>query len=88
MELIYTGVNRNKFHNELNEQGIYPDPVKAGKTDDEIILTMPDDTPQSTLDQIEQIYQNHDPAPTPPQPTEADYLLDLDFRLSMLELGL
>ena len=26
--------------------------------------------------------------PEPPQPTTEDYLLDLDFRLSMLELGL
>jgi len=24
----------------------------------------------------------------PPQPTEDDYLIDLDFRLSMIELGL
>jgi hypothetical protein len=28
------------------------------------------------------------PPPPPPQPTEADYLIDLDFRLSLLELGL
>lgn len=24
----------------------------------------------------------------PPQPTEIDYLLDLDYRISMIELGL
>ncbi|EHQ88304.1 hypothetical protein [Desulfosporosinus youngiae] len=28
------------------------------------------------------------PDPLPPEPTYEDYLLDLDFRLSMVELGL
>ena len=28
------------------------------------------------------------PLPVIPEPTEADYLIDLDFRLSMIELGL
>lgn len=35
---------------------------------------------------MEQYWQEN--PPTPPEPTEADYLLDLDFRLSMIELGL
>lgn len=35
---------------------------------------------------MEQYWQEN--PPEPPEPTEADYLLDLDFRLSMIELGL
>ncbi|MEG6521152.1 hypothetical protein [Desulfotomaculum sp. 1211_IL3151] len=35
---------------------------------------------------FEQYWQEN--PPSPPKPTEIDYLLDLDYRLSMIELGL
>lgn len=37
---------------------------------------------------IQTIIDAHDTTPLPPQPSQDDYLLDLDFRLSLLELGL
>lgn len=37
---------------------------------------------------VQAVIDAHNPEQLPPQPTSDDYLIDLDFRISMIELGL
>lgn len=60
-------------------------PVQA--TENEVYIFVPDGTPQEVIDQITDIVTNHDPTPLPPKPGLENYLLELDFRISLLELG-
>lgn len=76
--------NVPKLLNEFNLANIKPYPVfdnKDGTGD----FAFPEGIDMVL---VQQIIDAHDPTPLPPQPTEIDYLLDLDFRLSMIELGL
>lgn len=91
MKLHYAKPNiLSKLHDEILKAGITPDFVE-GKGDD-IWITVPDSTLQPVIDQINLIVANHDPTPIPPLPTDSellrDYVLDLDYRLILVELGL
>lgn len=63
--------------------------------DDGSIQCIPEDgateDEKAMFDEFRQAYPNGKPQPViepqPPQPTEEDYLLDLDYRLSKIELG-
>ena len=82
--MIIKSCNVNKLHNELRSVGIAPFPVfELENGDGEFTFQEGTD-----IDLVQQIIDEHDPTPLPPQPTQDDYLLDLDFRLSMIELGL
>lgn len=77
------GVNVGVLHTELNNYGIYPYPVfNYGDYGD---FTFADDT---NMDLVQQIIDAHDPTPIPPAPTQDDFLLDLELRMTMLELGI
>jgi len=83
-------VNPNKLHSELITANLAPllvqnDLVQGGNIAVNTWLTYPDDADTQA---IQVVINAHDPTPLPPQPTQDDYLLDLDYRLSMIELGL
>jgi len=83
-------VNPDKLHNELIKANLAPlrvnnDLIKGETTAINTWLTYPDDADTQA---IQVVINAHDPTPLPPQPTQDDYLLDLDYRLSMIELGL
>lgn len=40
------------------------------------------------MDLVQQIIDAHDPTPIPPAPTQDDFFIDLELRMTMLELGL
>ena len=77
-ELISNGINPIRENNTSAIHG----------TETEVYIYIPDDTPQDMIDQITTIVNAHDPTPLPPQPTQDDYLLDLDYRLCKIELGI
>jgi hypothetical protein len=83
VRIEYIGVNTNKLHDELIAHGIVPLLVQS--KDNVTWITYPEGTDMAA---VQAIIDAHDPTPVPPQPTEADYLVDLDYRLSKLELGL
>ena len=90
--MIILAKNKNpmKLHNELIAASLAPlrveNDLERGKTTAvNVWLTYPDD---ANMQVIQAIIDAHDPTPLPPQPTQDDYLLDLDYRLSMIELGL
>lgn len=83
MRKHYIGVNTNKLHDELITTGITPLLVESKDSDTWITFAEGTD-----MIAVQTIIDAHDPTPLPPQPTEVDYLLDLDYRLSMIELGL
>lgn len=43
---------------------------------------------EDILADIDTVISNHDPTPLPAPPTTDEYLIDLDYRLTMQELGL
>lgn len=72
-----------KLTNEFQDKGIIPHPIfdnEDGTGD----FTFAEGT---DMELVQQIIDAHDPTPLPLQPTQDDYLLDLDFRLSIIELG-
>jgi hypothetical protein len=79
----YTGVNTNKLHDELIKAGVIP--ILVESKDNDTWITFADGTDMTV---VQTVITAHDPTPLPPQPTEADYLVDLDYRLSMIELGI
>lgn len=88
--MIIKNVNPSKLQDDLINAGIMPISVINDRKEGQIVaentwITFTEDT---DMDLAQQIIDTHDPMPLPPQPTEIDYLLDLDFRLSMIELGL
>lgn len=82
--MIIEDINVNKLHDEFIKKGIRPFPVlDLGDGSGDFVF------PEGTdMTAVQSIIDAHDPTPLPPQPNQDDYLLDLDFRLSMLELGL
>lgn len=85
-KLEFMNLNTNKFHDELLINNIIPKIVES--KDNLTWITIPEDTPQEIIEQINYLASIHDPAPLPLRPTQDDYLIDLDFRLSLIELGL
>ena len=87
MKKEYMNVDANKLHMELIDRGIIPLTVKS--TGDRTIIVFEHDT---DMELAEQIVSAHDPTPMPPQLTEKeilrDYILDIDYRLILMELGL
>ena len=82
--MIIKDVNVQKLHTEFNIQGIYPNPVLIHENGDgEFIFT--NDT---NMDLVQSIIDAHDPTPIPSLPTQDDFLIDLELRMTMLELGL
>ena len=81
---IIENVNANKLHDELIASGVTPIMVLI-RPDESVELMLSDDIDMTA---VQAIIDAHNPAPLPPQPTSDDYLIDLDFRLSMIELGL
>jgi hypothetical protein len=82
IKLHFVGVNTNKLHDELIIAGIVPKLVESINNDTWITVQ---DSQEATVNTV---VAAHNPASLPPQPTEADYLLDLDFRLSKIKLGI
>ncbi|OCZ53783.1 hypothetical protein [Dehalobacter sp. TeCB1] len=82
MKLEFTGVNTNKLHDELIAGGVIPQLVES--KDEKTWVTVE----ESQVDAVNAIVSVHDPTPLPAKPTETDYLLDLDYRLSKIELGI
>jgi hypothetical protein len=78
-ELINSGVECSVFHNL--EDGRY----YIG--DCEIMFAENTD-----MNLVQQIIDAHDPTPLPPQPTteelQIEYNIDLDYRISLIEMGL
>lgn len=83
MKVEYLNVNTNKLHDELITAGIKPLLVES--LDNKTWITFKD-----TVDMIavQAVIDAHNPTPLPPQQTVDDYIIDLDFRLSMHELGI
>ena len=86
--MIIKNCNVNKLHDELRKAGIKPFPVFELENGDGD-FTFADGT---DMELVQQIIEKHDPTPLPPQPTETemlmDYVVDVDFRVVLLELGL
>jgi len=90
MKITISNVNPNKLHDELLKASISPVLTEHDRPVGEYIapntwITFTDDTDMTV---VQAIIDAHDPTPQPPQPTQDDYLIDLDYRLSMIELGL
>lgn len=90
MKKEYLNVNTNKLHDELINAGIMPLLVESNMIKGEYIaektwITFSDDVDMTV---VQTVIDAHNPVPLPPQPTEFDYLIDLDFRISMIELGI
>lgn len=83
MKKEYINVNTNKLHDELIEVGIVPLLVES--LNDKTWITFDD---EADIVAIQVVIDAHNPEPLPPQPTSDDYLIDLDFRISMIELGI
>lgn len=83
MKEHYININTTKLHDELIVAGITPLLVES--KDGDTWITFAEGT---DLILVAQVVAAHDPTPVPTQPTQDDYLLDLDYRLSMIELGL
>lgn len=43
---------------------------------------------EALISDIEQVIVSHDPTPIPQTPTMEDYILDIDYRLTMQEIGI
>lgn len=72
MRLHYSNVHPNKLHDEIRAAGINPWPVESKGS--EVWLGLPDNTPQTTIDQINAIVSAHDP--TPPTVVDPDAELE------------
>lgn len=87
--MIVKNVVPNKLHQELVDAGVECS-VSHNLEDGRYFvgdceIKFADNTDMSA---VQAVIDAHNPAPLLPQPTEFDYLIDLDFRLSMIELGL
>ncbi|MDC6268004.1 hypothetical protein [Lysinibacillus fusiformis] len=81
-------VNPNKLMDELLSHNIKSTITSDLKENEYIAKNVTIRIDDSTdLDLVKHIISVHVPT-TSPKPTEMDYLLDLDFRLSKLELNL
>jgi hypothetical protein len=83
MKIEYIDINHNKLHDELIENGIIP--ILVESLENKTWITYADDTDMAA---VQAIIDVHDSTPYPPQPTAEDYLIDLDYRLSLIELGI
>lgn len=84
MKKIYSNVNANKLHDEFNKSRIYPYPVLIFDNGD-AEFTFSEDT---DMNMVQVIVDNHNPIAVQSKSTEIEYLLELDFRISLIELGL
>lgn len=82
-------VNPNKLVDELVNAGIKIICATNDKQENEHIAenTWIEFEDGTDMELVQSIIDNHNPEPTPAQPTLDDYLLNLEFRLAMLELG-
>lgn len=92
MKSHYINVNTNKLHGELISHGIHPILVE-NDLDIESSQTIADNTyitfaVDTDMQLVQSIIDAHDPTPNPPAPTADDFLLDIELRVTMLELGL
>ena len=86
--MIIKNCNVNKLHEEFVRSGIDPFPVfELANGDGD--FTFPKNTDTAL---IQQIIDTHDPTPLPTEPTteelQLEYNIDLDYRLSLIEMGL
>ena len=86
--MIIKNVNVSKLHDEFIESGIKPYPVFILENGDGD-FTFSENT---DIELVQQIIAAHDPAPLSLKPTQTEelmnYILEVDFRLIMLEMGL
>ncbi len=73
---FYKTHNLEKLHDELLQSGIKPMYVEG--FDNDIWITIQDDTPQEVVDKIETIINAHDPIPPPQPPTPEERLKALE----------
>lgn len=84
--MIFEHVNRLKLSQELHDAGVVchvfaiDDSSEYGAN-----IIFADGT---DMDLVQSIVDAHDPTPIAPQPSQDDFLLDLELRMTMLELGL
>lgn len=90
--MILTNINPSKLMGEFIKAGI--DVNNMLITSDATIknpiatkATLHIDSATNT-DLIAKIIDAHDPTPIPPPPTQDDFLIDLELRMTMLELGI
>lgn len=83
--MILNNVNQNKLHQELINAGIEVDKIKVFTLMDDVHLTLSDDV---DMQLAQSIIDAHDPTPIPPAPTQDDFLIDLELRMTILELGI
>ena len=81
MKLEYLNVNADKLHDELLASGIIPLLVES--LEDKTWITFADG---EDMGLVQQIIDAHDPTPSPPQPTVEDFNLEMDYRVTMLEM--
>lgn len=82
MIIEYTNINHNKLHDELIANGIIP--LLVENLNEKTWITYTDGTDMVA---VQKIVDAHIPTTYPPLQTQEDYLLDLDNRMSMKELG-
>ena len=75
--------NVGKLHDEFVTQNIKPFPVfdNGDGTGD---FTFPEETDMTA---VQAVIDAHDPTPLPPVAGQDEFNLDVDFRLTMIELG-
>lgn len=87
--MIIENVHRNKLHQELVDAGIDCIVVAINATEIGANIKFDVDTDMGL---VQQIVDAHNPTPTPAAPSETEvltnYLLDVDMRLVMVEMGL
>lgn len=86
--MIIKNCNITKLHDEFIKVGIKPFPVFTLENGDGD-FTFPDGT---DAELVQQIIDSHDPTPLPQEPTieelQIEYNIDLDYRISLIEMGL
>lgn len=86
VRLEILNVNTNKLHDELILAGVIPQTVEH--KDNITWITVE----ENQVDAVNAVVAVHEPTPLPPVSTETemlrDYVLDLDYRLILMELGI
>ena len=86
--MIIKNVNISKLHDEFIKSGINPHPVFILENGDGEFNFSED----ADMGLVQQIIDAHDPTPIPQEPTteelQLEYNIDLDYRISLIEMGL
>ena len=89
MKITIHDVNPNKLHDEIISANITPLIVENDLKENEYIAenTWVSFENGTDMELAQQIINAHDPTPMPPVAGQDEFNLDVDFRLTMIELG-